>query len=41
MQEKFAIVVVRIEDLRARMSEAERQAEALFKSLLSEAFGGE
>jgi hypothetical protein len=33
-------VVVRVEGLRGRMSEAGRQVEALFESLLSQSFGG-
>jgi hypothetical protein len=36
----FAGVVRRLEGLRARMSEAERQVHGLFESLLSESFGG-
>ena len=35
----LAGVVARVESLRARMSEAGRQVEGLFESLLSEAFG--
>jgi type I restriction enzyme S subunit len=38
LQEEFAGVVTRVEGLRARMSEAERQAEGLFQSLLAESF---
>lgn len=38
LQEEFASVVRRVESLRARMSESERQVEGLFESLLSEAF---
>ena len=41
MQEEFVGVVARVEGLRARMSEAERQVEELFESLLSESFGEE
>jgi type I restriction enzyme, S subunit len=41
LQEEFAGIVKRIEGLRTRMSEAERQVEGLFDSLLSESFGGE
>jgi hypothetical protein len=33
-------VARRVEGLRERMSEAERQVEGLFESLLSESFGG-
>ena len=40
LQEEFAGVVRRVEGLRGRMSEAERQVEGLFESLLSESFGG-
>jgi len=40
LQEKFAGVVARVESLRGRMSEAGRQVEGLFESLLSEAFHG-
>ncbi|NWF64432.1 MAG: restriction endonuclease subunit S [Chloroflexi bacterium] len=39
LQEEFARVVARVESLRARMAEAERQAEELFQSLLAESFG--
>jgi type I restriction enzyme, S subunit len=38
-QEEFAGVVAWVESLRGRMSEAERQVENLFESLLSESFG--
>lgn len=38
VQEEFAGVVARVESLRGRMSEAERQAEGLFQSLLAESF---
>jgi hypothetical protein len=34
----LAGVVARVESLRGRMSEAERQVEGLFESLLAEAF---
>ena len=37
-QEQFAAVVRRVESLRARAGESERQGESLFQSLLSEAF---
>jgi hypothetical protein len=40
LQEEFARVAARVESLRGRMAEAERQAEGLFESLLSESFGG-
>lgn len=40
LQEEFARVVARVESLRARMSEAERQAQALFESLLAQSFDG-
>jgi hypothetical protein len=39
LQEEFAGVVARVEGLRGRMSEAERQVEGLFEALLSESFG--
>jgi type I restriction enzyme S subunit len=38
LQEEFAGVVARVESLRGRMSEAERQVEGLFESLLAESF---
>lgn len=38
LQEEFAGVVARVESLRGRMSEAGRQVEGLFESLLAEAF---
>ena len=41
LQEEFAGVVARVEGLRARMSEAEKQVDGLFASLLSESFGGQ
>jgi hypothetical protein len=37
---KFAGVVRRVESLRGRMSEAGRQVDGLFESLLSEALNG-
>ena len=40
LQEEFAGVVARVESLRGRMGESERQVEGLFESLLSECFGG-
>lgn len=40
LQEEFAGVVARVESLRGRMSEAGRQVDGLFESLLSESFGG-
>jgi type I restriction enzyme S subunit len=40
LQEEFAGVVRRVEALRARMSEAERQIEGLFESLLNQSFRG-
>ena len=40
LQEEFAGVVRRVEGLRGRMSEAERQVEGLFESLLRESFDG-
>jgi hypothetical protein len=40
MQAAFAGVVARVEGLRGRMSEAGRQVEGLFESLLAEAFDG-
>jgi len=36
----LARVAVRVESLRGRMSEGERQVEGLFESLLAEAFNG-
>jgi len=41
LQEKFAGAVARVESLRGRMGESERQVEGVFESLLSESFGGE
>jgi hypothetical protein len=38
--EEFVGVVARVESLRGRMSDAERQVEGLFESLLNESFGG-
>jgi type I restriction enzyme S subunit len=38
LQEEFAGVVARVESLRGRMSEAGRQVEGLFESLLSQSF---
>ena len=38
MKAQFAGVVARVESLRGRMSEGERQVEGLFESLLAEAF---
>ncbi|HRQ33333.1 MAG TPA: restriction endonuclease subunit S, partial [Anaerolineales bacterium] len=38
LQEEFASVVARVEGLRGRMSEAERQGEGLFESLLALSF---
>ena len=40
LQEEFAGVVARVESLRGRMGESERQVEGLFESLLSESFDG-
>ena len=40
LQEGFASVVARVEPLRGRMSEAGRQVEGLFESLLHDAFNG-
>ena len=40
LQEEFAGVVARVESLRGRMSEGERQVEGLFESLLAESFYG-
>jgi type I restriction enzyme S subunit len=40
LQEEFAGVVARVESLRGRMSESERQAQNLFESLLAQSFGG-
>jgi type I restriction enzyme S subunit len=39
LQEEFAGVVARVESLRGRMSEGERQVENLFESLLAQSFG--
>jgi type I restriction enzyme S subunit len=41
LQEQFAGVVRRVESLRGRMSEAERQVQGLFESLLAQSFGGQ
>ena len=38
LQEEFAGVVARVESLRGRMSESERQVEGLFESMLVESF---
>jgi hypothetical protein len=38
-QEEFAGVVTRVESLRGRMGESERQVDGLFESLLAESFG--
>ena len=38
LQEEFAGVVARVESLRGRMSEAGRQVEGLFESLLAQSF---
>ncbi len=38
---EFAGVVPRVEDLRGRMSKAERQVEGLFESLLKEVSNGQ
>ncbi len=40
LQEEFAGVVARVEQMRARQAESERQVENLFESLLAESFGG-
>ena len=40
LQEEFAGVVARVEALRGRMAESERQVEGLFESLLAQAFEG-
>ncbi|SRR6266498_68406 len=40
LQEEFAGVVRRVESLRGRMGESERQVDGLFESLLAESFGG-
>ncbi|MHB8779622.1 MAG: restriction endonuclease subunit S [Anaerolineales bacterium] len=39
LQEEFAGVVARVESLRGRMGESERQVENLFESLLAQSFG--
>jgi hypothetical protein len=41
LQEEFAGVVARVEGLRGRLSEAGRQVENLFESLLAQAFDGD
>lgn len=38
MQEEFAGVLARVEGLRGRIGESERQVEGLFESLLAEEF---
>lgn len=40
LQEEFARVAARVEQMRARQAESERQVENLFESLLAESFGG-
>ena len=40
LQEEFAGVVARVESLRGRMGESERQVEGLFESLLAQSFDG-
>jgi type I restriction enzyme S subunit len=40
LQEEFAVVVARVESLRGRMGESERQVEGLFESLLAQSFDG-
>jgi type I restriction enzyme, S subunit len=40
LQEEFAGGVARVESLRGRMGESERQVEGLFEALLGESFGG-
>ena len=40
LQEEFMSVVARVESLRGRMSEAERQVSGLFESMLVKSFGG-
>jgi type I restriction enzyme, S subunit len=40
LQEEFAGVVARVERMRAKQAESERQVEGLFESLLAESFGG-
>ena len=40
MAEEFAGGVARVESLRGRMGESERQVEGLFGSLLAGSFGG-
>jgi len=39
LQEEFAGVVARVESLRGRWGESERQINGLFESVLSESFG--
>jgi hypothetical protein len=40
LQEEFAGVVRRVEQMRSQQAESERQVENLFQSLLAESFGG-
>jgi hypothetical protein len=40
LQEEFAGVVARVEQMRTRQAESEGQVEGLFESLLSQGFGG-
>jgi len=40
-QERFAGVVRRVEALRRRQAEAQRQAQGLFQGLLAQTFGGD
>ena len=40
LQEEFASVVARVESMRSRQAESERQVEGLFESLLAESFDG-
>lgn len=40
MMDTLAGVVARVEGLRSRKVESERQVEGLFESMLSESFGG-
>jgi hypothetical protein len=39
MYKEFAPAVARVESLRGRMSEVERQVEGFFEGLLNESFG--
>ena len=40
LQEEFASLVARVESMRSRQAEGERQVDGLFESMLTESFGG-